>query len=321
MASTPVMPAPSRSAWPALPYAEWKDTYGTLHMMAQVVGKVRLARTPPLNHTWHVPFYVTARGLTTSPISSDARTFEIHFDFIEHQLVIETDVGDRRLIRLRPQAVADFYREVMEKLTSLGLETRIWPVPVEVPGAIRFTDDRTHTAYDPEWAHTFWQVLLNVDRVLKQFRAGYVGKASPVHFFWGSFDLAATRFSGRVAPPHPGGAPNLGDWVMRDAYSHEVASCGFWPGNADLPQAIFYAYAYPEPAGFATAAVRPAEAFYSAQMKEFMLPYDSVRAAADPEAALLAFCKSTYEAAADLGGWDRPAVEWRDPRPTRRGRP
>jgi Family of unknown function (DUF5996) len=322
MASTPAVSTASRSIWPPLPFEAWKDTYATLHMMAQIVGKVRLAWTPALNHTWQVPLYVTARGLATSPIPNGARTFEIRFDFIDHELIIETDTGDERRIRLVPRAVADFYREMMEKLASLGLETRIWTMPVEVPGAvIRFEEDRTHTAYDPEWANRLWQVLVQVDRVLKKFRARYLGKASPVHFFWGAFDIAATRFSGRPAPPHPGGAPNLADWVMRDAYSHEVSSCGFWPGSADLPQPVFYAYAYPEPTGFAAAAVQPGGAFYSTPMKEFLLPYDSVREAADPEAALLAFCQSTYEAAADLGGWDRKANEWSDPRPTRKGRP
>ena len=323
MTSTRSTPVASRSVWPALPYDEWKDTYGTLHMMSQIVGKVRLAWTPALNHTWQVPLYVTARGLTTSPIPyGDAKTFEIRFDFIEHQLVIETDAGDRRTIRLVPQPVADFYRDVMEKLKNLGLETRIWTMPVEVPGAvIRFDEDRSHAAYDPEWANRLWQVLVHVDHVLKKFRSRYLGKASPVHFFWGAFDIAATRFSGRPAPPHPGGAPNLADWVMRDAYSHEVSSCGFWPGNADLPEPVFYAYAYPEPAGFAAAPVKPEGASYSTQMKEFLLPYDRVREAADPEAALLAFCQSTYEAAADLGRWDRPALEWSDPRPAGKGRP
>jgi hypothetical protein len=305
--------AAARTAWPALPYDDWKDTYATLHMWMQVVGKVRLAWTPAVNHTWQVPFYVTARGLTTSPIPHPTGGFEMIFDFIAHELHIETADDRQEIIPLEPQTVADFYREVMGRLDELDLETKIWTMPVEVPNAIPFEQDRVHAAYDPEAVHRFWRAVAQVDRVLKQFRGRFVGKVSPVHFFWGSCDLAVTRFSGRPAPPHPGGAPNLGDWVMRDAYSHEVSSCGFWPGNADLPQAVFYAYAYPEPPGFAEARVQPGETFYSPQVKEFLLPYDAVRTAADPDAALLAFCQSTYDAAADRGAWDRAALEWSGP--------
>jgi hypothetical protein len=318
MATTPPVSAAARATWPALPYEDWKDTYATLHMWTQIVGKVRLAWTPAVNHTWQVPFYVTARGLTTSPIPHPARSFEIIFDFVAHELHIETSDDQQEIIRLAPRSVADFYEELMARLVDLGLETRIWTMPVENPNVIRFEQDQIHAAYDREAVERFWAALTPIDRVLKQFRAGFVGKASPVHFFWGGFDLAVTRFSGRPAPPHPGGIPNVGDWVMRDAYSHEVASCGFWPGNADSP-AVFYAYAYPEPPGFAEVKVAPAAAFWSTQMKEFLLPYESVRTAQDPAAALLDFCQTTYEAAADRGGWDREALEWRGPRGERTG--
>jgi hypothetical protein len=314
MAPTPVVHATAaRNAWPALPYEDWKDTYATLHMWMQVVGKVRLAWTPAANHTWHAPFYVTTRGLTTSPIPHPARSFEIIFDFVAHELHIETSDDQQEIIRLAPRSVADFYQELMERLADLDLATKIWTMPVEVPNAIRFEQDQTHASYDRAAVERFWSALLPMDRALKEFRTRFVGKSSPVHFFWGSFDLAVTRFSGRTAPPHPGGAPNLGDWVMQDAYSHEVSSCGFWPGNADAP-AVFYAYAYPEPAGYAEAPVAPKAAFYSAQMKEFLLPYEAVRTASDPAATLLDFCQSTYEAAADRARWDRAALEWSGPR-------
>ena len=313
MATTPPATAATRAAWPALPYDDWKDTYATLHMWMQVVGKVRLAWTPALNHTWQVPFYVTPRGLTTSPIPHPAHNFEIAFDFLAHELRIETDSGARKTLPLGRRSVAEFYWELMAELKALDLETKIWTMPVEVPNAIRFEQDQVHAAYDRAAVERFWSALLPIDRALKEFRARFVGKSSPVHFFWGSFDLAVTRFSGRPAPVHPGGAPNLGNWVMQDAYSHEVSSCGFWPGNADAP-AVFYAYAYPEPAGYAEAPVAPKAAFYSAQMKEFLLPYEAVRTSADPAAALLDFCQSTYRAAADRGGWDRQALDWHGPR-------
>jgi hypothetical protein len=297
--------------WPELPYEQWKDTLATLHMWTQVVGKVRVARSPWLNHSWHAPLYVTARGLSTSTIPAGARIFEIEFDFIAHQLLIRVSDGHARCMALRPRTVADFYRELLDRLESLGLGTRIHGRPNEVQDAIPFAQDQVHAAYDADCAHRFWRVLVQADRVLRQFRAGFIGKASPVHFFWGSFDLAATRFSGAAAPPHPGGVPNCPDWVMREAYSHELSSCGFWPGNELLPYPAFYSYAYPEPPGFAQAAVRPAEAGYRKELGEFVLPYEVVRCAQDPDAVLLDFLRSTYEAAADLGAWPRTALERR----------
>jgi hypothetical protein len=295
--------------WPDLPYAAWKETCATLHLWTQVVGKVRLAFTPWLNHSWQVPFYVTARGLTTSPIYYEARAFEIAFDFHAGVLELMTSDGARREITLEPRTVADFYALVMAALAELGIPARINQLPNEIPGAIPFSQDRQHSAYDAEYARRFWRVLLQVDRVLKQFRTGFIGKASPVHFFWGSFDIAVTRFSGRRAPPHPGGAPGLNDAVMREAYSHEVSSAGFWPGGGGVEQAAFYSYAYPVPDGFPASTVRPAAASFNATLGEFLLPYDAVRAASDPDAALLAFLQSTYEAAAIAGKWDRAALE------------
>jgi hypothetical protein len=296
-------------AWPELPYAAWKDTCATLHLWTQVVGKIRLAQTPWLNHSWHVPLYVTPRGLTTSSIPYDGRAFEIAFDFIAHLLDVTTSDGTRRQIALRPQAVADFHASVLSTLDDLGIRVSITELPSEIPQAVRFSRDRVHAAYDAEYAHRFWRVLLQVDRLFKQFRTGFIGKSSPVHFFWGSFDLAVTRFSGRSAPPHPGGAPGLNDAVMREAYSHEVSSAGFWPGGGGFDQAVFYSYAYPVPEGFKSAPVRPAAAFFSDALGEFLLPYDAVRAASDPDATLLAFLQSTYEAAANTAKWDRAALE------------
>ena len=295
--------------WPPLPLAEWQDTMATLHMWTQIVGKLRVAQTPWVNHSWHVVLYVTSRGLTTSPIPHGTRTFDVDFDFIDHQLLVRASTGTTRAIPLRPRSVADFYRAVMATLRELGLDVRIEARPNEVPRAIPFAEDEEHASYDATAANRFWRVLLQSDRVLKAFRARFIGKCSPVHFFWGSFDLAVTRFSGRPAPPHPGGVPNFPDWIAREAYSHEVSSLGFWPGGGAVPMPVYYSYAYPEPPGFAAARVEPAAASYSADMREFILPYDAVRTAASPDDALFAFAQTTYEAAANLGGWDRVALE------------
>jgi hypothetical protein len=304
---------PNAVEWPALPYAEWADTCQTLHRFSQIVGKTRLALEPMLNHWWQVTLYVSARGLTTSAMPcSGGRVLEIELDFLAHQLVMRVSDGGRREVALAPRSVAEFYAEYRQALETLAVDASIWPVPVEIPeDALPFADDHVHAAYDGEAARRFWRVLVQVDRVCKIFRARYLGKSSPVHFFWGSFDLAVSRFSGRPAPPHPGGAPHVADWVMREGYSHEVASAGFWPGNPQSPAPMFYAYVYPTPPGYAAARVAPAEAFFHQQLGEFMLPYDAVRAAPDPEAALLAFLQSTYEAAADCAHWDRPALERR----------
>jgi hypothetical protein len=308
-ASRPTEAAPAVGPWPALPYAEWRPTLDTLHMWTQIVGKIRLARSPYANHWWQVPLYVTARGLTTSPMPDGRRTFEMTFDFLDHRLRLEASDGAARSIPLAPRPVADFHREVMAALSALGLETRIWPRPVEVATAIPFPEDRVHASYDADAAARFFGALVQATRVLTEFRGRFVGKASPVHFFWGSFDLAVTRFSGRRAPPHPGGTPNLADWVAREAYSHEVSSCGFWPGGEMLPEPVFYAYAYPEPAGFAAAPLRPSAARYHPDLHEFVLPYEAVRQAARPDDDLMTFCQSTYEAAADLAAWDRAGLE------------
>jgi hypothetical protein len=300
--------SPSR-AWPDLPYAAWKDTCTTLQLWTQIVGKIRLALTPWLNHSWHVPFYVTARGLTTSPVPYEDRSFEIDFDFIAQVLDIAVSDGGRRQIALAPRAVADFQALTMKALDELGIRVRITQLPCEIPQAIRFDQDRTHNAYDAEYAQRFWRALVQIDRVFKQFRTGFIGKGSPVHFFWGSFDLAVTRFSGRPAPQHPGGVPGVCDDVMREAYSHEVSSAGFWPGGGGLDFAAFYSYAYPVPEGFGQTAVRPEGAFFNETLGEFLLPYDAVRTARDPDATLLAFLQSTYEAAANAAKWDRAALE------------
>jgi hypothetical protein len=295
--------------WPSLPFDAWKETCATLQMWTQIVGKIRLTQTPWVNHSWHVTLYVTARGLTTSPIPHGARTFQIDFDFIDHQLRIETSDGATRQIALEPKPVAVFYREVMVALTELDVPVKISRLPNEVDPAIRFDRDEEHKFYDAEYANRFWRVLVQSDRIFKDFRARFIGKCSPVHFFWGSFDLAVTRFSGRRAPPHPGGIPHLPDAVTREAYSHEVSSGGFWPGGAQMPQPVFYSYAYPEPSGFAEADVGPKGAFYSKTLHEWILPYDEVRKAADPDAQLLEFLESTYGAAATLGKWDRSSLE------------
>ena len=294
----------SPEMWPALPLSAWAGTYATLHMWTQIVGKVRLALSPHVNHWWEVPLYVNARGLTTSPIPYRKEIFEVQFDFIEHTLDITTSKGETRSMKLRPIAVADFLPEFMGLLHSLGIDVKIWNMPREIPNPIRFNEDRVHRSYDPKYAHDFWRILLNVDEIFKEFRSRFIGKVSPVHFFWGSFDLAVTRFSGRRAPERPGA-----DAVTREAYSHEVSSVGFWPGGGEVQGAAFYSYASPEPAGFGDRSVRPAAAFYKKTMGEFLLMYDDLRAAPSPRNALLDFCQSTYEAAADLGHWDRAALE------------
>jgi hypothetical protein len=300
---------PVRDPWPALPYAPWRDSCETLQLWTQIVGKIRLARTPWLNHSWHVALYVTARGLTTSPIPDGARSFQIDFDFIDHSLRISTSDGQQRQLALVAQSVASFYAAVMAALAELGIDLTIDDKPNELPDPIRFGEDHVHAAYDPEAAHRFWQVLRQADRVFAKFRTGFLGKSSPVHFFWGSFDLAVTRFSGRPAPRHPGGVPNLPDNVAQEAYSHEVSSAGFWPGGGAIDYPAFYSYAYPAPDGFRDARVKPDAAFFSEQLGEFILPYDAVRTATDPDSALLDFLQSTYEAAADAGKWDRAALE------------
>ena len=309
------MPSRNTDPWPALPLEEWADTCATLHLMTQVVGKIRLACAPMVNHWWQVPLYVTARGLTTSAMPHGTQTFQIDFDFIDHSLNVVVSDGGVQSIALRPRPIAKFYGDVMDALRTLGVPVRIWPQPVEIEGAIPFVEDVEHTAYEPEQAHRFWLVLGQVDRALAQFRSRFVGKCSPVHFFWGSFDLAVTRFSGLRAPEHPGGAPNLGDWVMREAYSHECSSCGFWPGSGAVQEPAFYAYAYPEPAGYREHRIRPDAAYYSDTMREHILPYESVRQSPDPDLMLDEFFQSTYEAGAELLRWNRAELEHDGPAP------
>ena len=294
--------------WPALPWREWTDTVETLHMWVQIVGKVRMALAPPLNHWWHVTLYVTSRGLTTSPIPYQGRAFQVDFDFIDHRLDVTESSGRSFTMMLEPMSVATFYREFMARLRELGIDVRIWPRPVEVPDAIPFDVDETHAAYDPRHAHAVWRGLQDADRALKSFQTGFIGKSSPVHFFWGGFDLATTRYSGRPAPRHPGGIPNCPDWVMAESYSREEASMGWWPWDQTHGPA-FYAYTYPEPAGYASASVQPAGAVYDPGLREFILPYDALHNSDDPEASVQAFLQSAYEAGADLGGWDRSALE------------
>jgi hypothetical protein len=294
--------------WPELPLAEWKDTYETLHMWTQIVGKIRLKLTPLQNHWWNCTFYLTPRGLTTSAIPYKDRHFRIDFDFIAHLLVIETADGSTKTIALRPRSVADFYQETMSALASLGMPVTIWTTPVEVQDRTPFEKDQKHAAYDPEYAHRLWRILVQANRVLSDFRSRFTGKVSPVHFFWGGFDLAVTRFSGRTAPEHPG-APNCARYVMVEAYSHEVSSCGFWPGGAPVNEPVFYAYAYPEPQGFKDYPILPPEAFYHNEMREFVLSYDVVRTTKSPDDVLLSFLQSTYEAAATCANWDRRALE------------
>ena len=290
--------------WPELPLEAWRDTYATLHMWTQIVGKVRLALTPKINHWWGVPLYVSALGLTTSAIPYAGGTFEIEFDFVHHRLLIQTSDDMIRALELKPRTVADFYREFMATLAALGIAMKIWRMPVEIADPIPFDEDTKHASYDPEYANRFWRILVCCDAVFQEFRARFIGKASPVHFFWGSFDLAATRFSGRRAPEREGA-----DSITREAYSHEVISAGFWPGGGEVKGPAFYAYAAPEPAGFAQRAVHPAPAFYHAQLREFILMYDDVRRAASPRETLLEFLQSMYEAGAELGNWNRKELE------------
>lgn len=298
----------TEALWPELDYRNWRDTAVTLQLWTQIVGKVRLSLTPWLNHSWQVPLYVTSRGLGTLPVPAGREILEMEFDFIAHRLWIRTSVGAERFLLLTRQSVAEFYRQLMSQLHELGIAASIHEMPNEVSDPIPFSRDDRHSAYDAAAAHAFWRVLIQADRLLKQFRTGFLGKASPVHFFWGSFDLAVTRFSGRSAPLHPGGVPGLPDAVTREAYSHEVSSAGFWPGNDAFPAAAFYSYAYPEPIGFRDRAVSPG-GYFDEKLGEFILPYETVRGAADPEALVLAFLARTYEAAAEAGRWDRAQLE------------
>jgi hypothetical protein len=291
------------TAWPALPLDSWKDTYATLHLWSQVVGKVALAQAPPLNHSWAIAFHLTPRGWSTLLLPHGNRTFTIEFDFIEHQLVVRTSAGDVRTIALEPRSVAEFYQRVLALLHDMSLAVKIWPMSVELPDAIRLDQDTAHHSYDAAAAHRFWRLLTSITRVLNVSRCEFAGKSSPVHFFWGSFDLAVTRFSGRPAPPREGPA------FMREAYSHEVISHGFWPGSGPVLEPAFYAYAVPEPAGLKEARVQPDAAFYHRELSEFILPYEAVRTSASPDHAIRDFVDSTYAAAATLGGWDRPTLE------------
>jgi hypothetical protein len=295
------------NSWPQLKFSEWQDTLATLHMWTQVIGKIHLRQTPLVNHWWNVPLYVSARGLTTSAMPYEDRIFEIEFDFLDHQLLIKCSDDSITTLALRPQSVADFYAEVMSALRGLGMEIKIWTTPVEIPNPIPFEEDHQHKSYDAEYANRFWRSLVKMDEVFKEFRARFIGKVSPVHFFWGSFDMAVTRFSGRPAPPREGA-----DLITREAYSHEVISHGWWPGNKDM-EAAFYSYTAPEPAGLADTVgagkIRPPQTFYSSEMKEFFLLYDDVRKSDSPETSLMDFCQTTYEAGANLAGWDRAALE------------
>jgi hypothetical protein len=299
----------SNEPWPSLPLEEWLETYTTLHLWTQIVGKIRLAQSPWVNHSWHVTLYVTPCGLTTSQVPHGNRTFQIDFDFVAQELILRTNDGGIGRFPLEPQSVATFYARLMEEMKKLDLHVDIHRRPNEVAEPIAFDQDEIHRAYDPEYARRFWQILLQTERVFQKFRARFIGKCSPVHFFWGAPDLAVSRFSGRRAPEHPGGVPNLPDRVAREAYSHEVSSCGFWPGGGPIPHAAFYSYVYPEPEGFSSAPIKPDAAFYSADLREFILPYDAVRQAESPDDTLLEFLQSTYEAAADLAGWDRGSLE------------
>jgi hypothetical protein len=296
--------------WPALPYGDWAPTCTTLHLWLQIVGKIRLACTPWINHQWHITLYLTSRGLTTSPIPHDGRTFQIDFDFIGHQLRIQGSTGELEELELRPRSVANFHESLMTKLQRLGYPVEIHGAPNELPDPVPFAEDHANASYDAEAANRFWRILSSADRVFQDFRGEFIGKCSPVHLFWGAMDLAVTRFSGERAPEHPGGIPHLPDWVTREAYSHEVSSAGFWPGGPSHPHPIFYSYAYPEPKGFRDAPLEPRGAAWSEDLQEFILPYEVVRNAAEPEDALMAFLRSTYEHAAELGGWDRGRLEW-----------
>ena len=302
--STPPAPSSRDSAWPSLPYADWSATFHTLHMWMQIVGKVRLALSSHVNHWWEAPLYVSARGLTTSVIPYGRGIFEMEFDFLKHVLRIETSRGETEVLDLEPRTVADFYKEFRARLKSLGIEVKIWPMPVEIPNPIRFDQDTVHASYDLLYAARFWHILIRLEPIFRKFRGRFIGKNSPTHFFWGSFDLAVTRFSGRRAPERPGA-----DKVTGEAYSHEVSSVGWWPGDAELAGPVFYSYAAPEPSGFRAYPIKPAQARYDDRLKEFLLLYDDVRTATDPCATVFDFCQSTYEAAATLGGWDRPSLE------------
>jgi hypothetical protein len=303
-------PEELRDAWPDLPLRDWIETRDTLHLWLQIVGKIRLAMTPPVNHSWHSTLYVTAHGLTTGTIPHGRREFQIDLDFIDHRLTIQSSDGEIGGFALAPQSVAAFYARLMKELERMALPVRIVAKPNELPDPILpFADDETHASYDPDPVNRFWRILVQTDRVMKQFRARFIGKCSPVHLFWGAMDLAVTRFSGRTAPLHPGGVPNLPDRVTREAYSHEVSSCGFWSGTAPVDYPAYYSYAYPEPPGFAAMKVGPDGAFYSSDLREFILPYDRVRGSTNPDEALLEFFQSTYAAAADLAGWDRRGLE------------
>jgi Family of unknown function (DUF5996) len=303
-------PAGESAGWPSLPVAQWQPTRDTLHLWTQIIGKIRLAHSPLVNHWWNVPLYVTSRGLTTSLIPHrSGRNFQIDFDFQAHQLQITTSDGTLRSLSLEPRTVADFYDRVLGNLDDLGLSTRIWPMPVEIQGAIPFDEDDTHASYDGDQVERYWRTLVEIDRVMHQFRSRFLGKASPVHLWWGALDLATSRFSGRPAPAHPGGAPNLGPHVMREAYSHEVSSCGYWP---DGHEGLFYSYVYPEPDGFRDAPVRPEGARYDEELGEFVLPYERIRESTDPDSVLLDFFHTTYQAAAEPAGWQRSALEQRD---------
>jgi Family of unknown function (DUF5996) len=297
-------PAAQIDPWPSLPLEEWEPTRATLHMWTQIVGKIRLAQTPLVNHWWNVPLYISARGLTTTAMPYDSTHFEMEFDFIEHNLMIKCSDGALRVVKLSPKSVADFYQETMSALDNLGLPVHIWKMPVEIPDPIPFDQDQQHKSYDPEYATRFWQLLRHADRVLQDFRSRFIGKSSPVHFFWGSFDLAVTRFSGRLAPPRPDADP-----ITKEAYSHEVISHGWWPGHGPLGKPAFYSYTAPAPEGLAQAQIKPEKAFYSKEMSEFLMLYDDVRTAEDPDKALMEFLESTYEAGANLANWDRKSLE------------
>ena len=305
MTNSPVSP----NAWPELPYTDWTDTLATLHMWTQIVGKVRLTLSPWLNQSWSVSSYITTSGITTSVIPYETRLLQINFDFIEHALTLSVSDGQTRSLQLKPRTVADFYHELMTLLDSLGISVRIHGSPNEVEDAIPFAEDTAHKTYDKQQATLLWKALVQSARVFGEFRARFIGKCSPVHFFWGSLDLAVTRFSGRPAPAHPGGVPNCPDWVMAEAYSEELSSAGFWPGNAEAPEPIFYSYIYPTPDGFADSTVSPGDAFWLSDLGEFALPYETVRAAEDPDAELTEFLQSTYSAAADIANWDRAKLE------------
>lgn len=302
-----------QASWPELPLQEWQETYKTLHMWTQIVGKIRLEQMPWINHSWHVTLYITARGLTTSVIPYGRRGFQIDFDFIEHELWIRSTGGEQRSLQLRPRPVSDFYGNLMQHLDELDLPVQIDTLPNEVEDAVPFEENTEDDSYEGEFATRFWKILVHSERVMQRFRAQFLGKCSPVHFFWGSFDLAVTRFSGRNAPPHPGGIPNLPDWVAREAYSHEVCSSGFWPGGGPHPFPLYYTYIYPEPNGFSDVRVKPGQAFYSSELLEFVVPYDDIRRASDPDAALFSFLESTYDAAAESADWDREQLERKEP--------